>query len=368
MVQRPSRVEAADALTQRFASGRGASYDRAHVLTASDLPAWGIRLFAFVFGALWGSFFNVAIYRWPRDMSVVSPPSHCPACKTPVPAWRNVPIFGYLFLRGRAGCCGAPLSPRYLLVELSGAALCLALAERYIVGAAPGATLADTALTTLLYFAFAGGLLVATFVDLEWMEIPDEVSIGGTALGLATVAFRDPSPSVTDLAVGAGAGYLLVQILAVWGWERLTGRRGMGEGDSKLLMFVGAFLGWKGAIFALVGGALQGLIVTAIVLLAGRRTGPSSEAEAPLVEDDPSWTPPAPLELSDGTKAELKDGGHALEVRDRHARLLWAHAIDPEEGGLMRRAIPFGPFIALGALEFLFFGEPLLEAYLGLYR
>src|SRR5690606_14937101 len=136
-------------------------------------------------------------------------------------------------LRGRAGCCGERLSPRYLLVELSGAALCLALAERYLVGASPSAALSEALIATLLYFAFVGGLLVATFVDLEWMEIPDEVSIGGTALGLATVALRDPAPSVVDLAVGAGAGYLLVQILAVWGWERLTGRRGMGEGDSK---------------------------------------------------------------------------------------------------------------------------------------
>jgi leader peptidase (prepilin peptidase)/N-methyltransferase len=200
------------------------------------------------------------------------------------------------------------------------------------------------------------------------MEIPDEVSIGGTALGLATVAFREPSPSVADLAVGAGAGYLLVQILAVWGWERLTGRRGMGEGDSKLLMFVGAFLGWKGAIFALVGGALQGLIVTAILMIAGRRAGASSDAERPAREDDPTWTPPAPLELTDGTKIEVKEGGDVLEVRDRHARLLWAHATDEEEQQLLRRAIPFGPFIALGALEFLFFGEPLVDAYLRLFE
>lgn len=338
-------------------------------MIASDLPAWAIRLTAFVFGALWGSFFNVAIHRWPRDMSVVSPPSHCPHCKTPVPAWRNVPILGYLLLKGRAGCCGAPLSPRYLLVELSGAALCLALAERYVIGASPGTSLTDAGVTTLLFFAFAGGLLVATFVDLEWMEIPDEVSIGGTALGLATAALREPSPSALDLAIGAGAGYLLVQILAVWSWERLTGRRGMGEGDSKLLMFVGAFLGWKGALFALVGGALQGLIVTAIVMLAGRRPGASSEASSePRDEDDDTWTAPAPLELSDGTTVEVKDGGHALEVRDPHERLLWAHVIDPEEQQLMRRAIPFGPFIALAALEFLFFGEPLVDAYLALFE
>ncbi|MCZ7687510.1 MAG: prepilin peptidase [Sandaracinaceae bacterium] len=151
---------------------------------------------------MWGSFFNVAIYRWPRDMSVVSPPSHCPHCKTPIPAWRNVPILGYLVLRGRAACCGERLSPRYFLVELASGAICLALAERYMVGAS--AQLADAAITTALFFAFAGGLLVATFVDLEWLEIPDEVSIGGAALGLATVTFRQPGPDAVDVAIGAG--------------------------------------------------------------------------------------------------------------------------------------------------------------------
>ncbi len=330
-----------------------------------------LRVAAFVFGALWGSFFNVAIHRWPREMSVVSPPSHCPSCKTPIPAWRNVPIFGYLLLRGKAACCGARLSPRYFLVELASAAICLALAERYMVGA--DAPLSDVALTTALFFAFTGGLIVASFVDLEWLEIPDEVSIGGTALGLATVAFRQPGPDALDVAIGAGGAYLLVQLLPVWSWERLTGRRGMGEGDSKLLMFIGAFLGWQGAAFALVGGAVQGLLIAAIAMLVGRRLAPSSESEASASQPAPeadadTWTAPAPLELADGTKVEVKERGHELEVRDKHARLLWQYLIDPEEQRYMRRAIPFGPFLALGALEFLFFGGPIVDAYLRLFE
>lgn len=337
-------------------------------MIAAELPAWIVRATAFVFGALWGSFFNVAIYRWPRDMSVVSPPSHCPHCKAPVPAWRNVPILGYLILRGRAACCGERLTPRYFLVELASGALCLALAERYMVGAS--APLSDVAITTALFFAFAGGLLVATFVDLEWLEIPDEVSIGGTALGLATVIFRQPGPDAVDVAIGAGGAYLLVQLLPVWSWERLTGRRGMGEGDSKLLMFIGAFLGWKGAAFALVGGAVQGLVVALVALAFGRRLQPSSEIAAPeeTEADRDTWTAPAPLELADGTKAELKERGLELEVRDKHARLVWQYVIDPEEQRTMRRAIPFGPFLALGALEFLFFGDAILERYLRLFE
>lgn len=339
-------------------------------MIVSDLPAWAIRAIAFIFGALWGSFFNVAIYRWPRDMSVVSPPSHCPHCKTPIPAWRNVPIFGYLALRGRAACCGARLSPRYFLVELMSGALCMALAQRYVVEASAATPISDAALTTGLFFAFVGGLVVATFVDLEWLEIPDEVSIGGTALGLATVMFREPGPDAMDVAIGAGGSFLVVQILAVWSWERLTGRRGMGEGDSKLLMFVGAFLGWKGAAFALVGGAIQGLVISGLMLALGKRMSPASDEEpaaAPIERDD-TWVAPAPFELADGTKVEVKEQNRVLEIRDRGARLLWEHVVDPDEQRMLRRAIPFGPFIALGALEFLFFGERLVSAYLGLFE
>src|SRR5690606_17157649 len=105
-------------------------------MLATDFPEWYIRILALVVGALFGSFFNVAIYRWPREMSVVSPPSHCPSCGAPVKPRQNVPIFGYLLLRGRAKCCGAPLSPRYLVVELLGAVLGLAVAEHFFVNAA----------------------------------------------------------------------------------------------------------------------------------------------------------------------------------------------------------------------------------------
>lgn len=339
-------------------------------MLASDLPAWLIRASAFIFGSLWGSFFNVAIYRWPRELSVVSPPSHCTHCQTPIPAYRNIPIIGYLILRGKTACCGKRLNPRYALVELCAAALCLALAEVYIVRQPANAHLGDQALTTLLFFFFVGGLLIATFVDLEHMEIPDEVSIGGAALGLATVSLRQPGPDALDVAIGAGAGFLVVQILLVWSWERLAGHRGMGEGDSKFLLFIGAFLGWKGAIFALVGGAFQGIIAAGITtaVSAMRRRGEEEEESGELSEEEKDrWVAPPPLELPDGTKAELHDAGERLDVKDDKGRLLWEYVI-MSEGDPLRRAIPFGPFLALGALEFLFFGERLVELYLGLFE
>src|SRR3954454_9825926 len=93
------------------------------------VTTWALRVFVFLFVPVWGSFLNVVIYRVPREMSVVRPPSHCPSCGKPVRPWDNVPVFGYLFLRGKARCCGAKLSPRYPLVEAIGGILSLAILE-----------------------------------------------------------------------------------------------------------------------------------------------------------------------------------------------------------------------------------------------
>jgi leader peptidase (prepilin peptidase) / N-methyltransferase len=308
-------------------------------MLASDVAPWAVRALAIAFGGVWGSFFNVAIHRWPRGISVVTPASHCPQCGAPIPPWRNVPVFGWLALRGRAACCGAPISPRYPLVELMGVALCVALAEVLIVRSGPDVALGDAVLETLAYFVFAGALVIATFVDLEWMQIPDEVSLPGTAVGLVTVPLRG-APGALDAAVGAGLGFLLVQMVFVWAYERLTGRRGMGEGDAKLLMMIGAFLGWRGVLFSLVAGSVQGLVVAVGARLTGRRIGPTASMDSVAFEER--------LEADDGALAE-------------------AAAPDEADGPISRMKLPFGPLLALGALQYLFFGERLVAAYLGLF-
>jgi leader peptidase (prepilin peptidase)/N-methyltransferase len=176
---------------------------------------------------------------------------------------------------------------------------------------------------TVLYFIFAGGLLIATFVDLEWMEIPDEVSLPCAALGLVSAPFR-AEPGLWSAAVGAGAGYLAVQLVFVWGYERLTGRRGMGEGDSKLLMMIGAFLGWRGALFSVVAGSMQGLIFAGFALLTGQTLMP--EIEERVID------------------------GEVIEAPEQP---------DSNRVGLLK--LPFGPFLALGALEYLLAGDAILS-------
>jgi len=299
-------------------------------MLASDVARWFVWLMAFAWGAAWGSFFNVAIYRWPRGMSVVTPPSHCPSCGAPIRVWNNVPLFGWLFLRGKASCCGASISPRYPLVELLAAVLCVAVAELWVVRAEPGALLLHATIETLLYFVFAGGLLIATFVDLEWMEIPDEVTLPCAAIGLLSAPFR-AEPGVWSAAVGAGAGYLCVQLIFVWGYERVAGRRGMGEGDSKLLLMIGAFLGWRGALFSVVAGSLQGLVFAAFALVTGRKLTPDIDErviDGELIE--------SPEEADTSRVGQLK--------------------------------LPFGPFLALGALEYLLAGDAILSWYFDLLQ
>ncbi|MCA9602256.1 MAG: prepilin peptidase [Myxococcales bacterium] len=334
----------------------------------SDFSPWFFRAFAFCFGALWGSFYNVAIYRWPREMSVVSPPSHCPGCGKPIEAWRNLPIVGYFLLKGRAACCGFKLSPRYALVEFLTAMLTVALVEHTVIATPPATPLWPAAIETLFYFFFLGGLVIATFVDLDWMEIPDEVSLPGAALGLASVTWRHDMDA-TDAALGAGAGYLLIQVLFVWSYERILGRRGMGEGDSKLLMMIGAFLGWKGALFALVGGAVQGLIAAVVLLATGKSLVPDIP-ERPWLED---INAPMPKNLAEA---------NALSAAAREARLAATNGEasgdssttdappspaaetgpEPESDGGLK--MPYGPFLALGAIEFFFFGDRITELFM----
>ena len=316
---------------------------------AADLPIWFVRVLAFVFGALWGSFFNVCIYRWPREMSVVKPPSHCPGCGEPVRWYLNLPIFGYALLGGKARCCGAPLTARYVWVEAITAVLCVAVAERFILQAAPDALAWQAALEALLYFAFVGGLVIATFVDLEWMEIPDEVSLPGAALGLATVTFRG-APGAVEAALGAGLGFLIIQVPFVWLYEQLRGFRGMGEGDSKLLMFIGAFLGWRAVLFSLIAGSIQGLFVAAI----GMATGSSLVPERP--DDLPDGAAPEGAEPS--TEPDQGDS----EKGDKNTEV-GADEQSEESDAPAPPMIVFGPLLAIAAIEYLFFGEELIAVY-----
>jgi leader peptidase (prepilin peptidase)/N-methyltransferase len=151
----------------------------------------------FTFGCLLGSFLNVCIYRMPLDLSVVSPPSHCPHCKYAIPFYLNIPLVTWLVLKGRCKNCAAPISSRYFIVELITG---LAFLSCWLAFGDRDNSFHSMA-TALVYGIFLAGLICATFIDFEHFIIPDEITLGGIGVGFA-VSFL--LPSLHDAKTNAG--------------------------------------------------------------------------------------------------------------------------------------------------------------------
>jgi leader peptidase (prepilin peptidase) / N-methyltransferase len=270
---------------------------------------------AAVWGAIWGSFFNVVIARVPAGQSVVRPASRCGACGAAVRAWDNVPILSYFLLRGRCRACGQHFSARYPLVEALTAALS-ALVFWWFAGSDGGEVVAVRLGRFALYFAFTGTLLVLSFIDFDTKRLPDIITIPGTVV-FFLAAFAAHDVPWSERAIGVAAGYLFVRLIADFYYYVLK-REGLGLGDGKLLAMVGAVLGWKSLPVVLFAGSVIGVVTSIpLLLLARRRT--ASEDEAPARGD----APPAPATL------------RTVQV-------------------------PFGPFLALGALIYMFAGAHIL--------
>jgi leader peptidase (prepilin peptidase)/N-methyltransferase len=157
----------------------------------------------FTFGCIVGSFLNVCIYRMPLDLSVVSPPSHCPHCKYSIPFYLNVPLLTWLSLRGRCKNCGAPISPRYFAVELlTGVAF---LACWLTFGQ-------HSPWIAAVHCLFLAGLITATFIDFEHFIIPDEITIGGAVVGFVISFFLPQLHEARTVGEGMGRGLLGIAV------------------------------------------------------------------------------------------------------------------------------------------------------------
>lgn len=221
-------------------------------------PIISFAIFAFILGAVVGSFLNVCIYRLPKQESVVFPPSHCGNCDYVIRWYDNIPILSWLFLRGSCRRCGARISLQYPLVELLNGLLSLALFLRF------GPTW-----FFLILFIFCSALVVVTFIDLEHQIIPDVITLPGIVIGFA-LSFFIPNFGWLQSLIGilAGGGSLF---LVAYGYHLLTGRDGMGGGDIKLLAMFGAFFGWKAVLFIIFAASLIGSIVGITVMLVQRK-------------------------------------------------------------------------------------------------
>jgi leader peptidase (prepilin peptidase)/N-methyltransferase len=350
-------------------------------------------VFAFVLGAVIGSFLNVCIYRLPLDLSVNKPRrSFCPSCKQPIPWHQNLPLISWLVLRGRCANCGGKIAFRYFAVELLTALLFLAIWQTFPWQMA------------IAYWVFISLVIVGTFIDFEHFIIPDQVTIGGTIAGvlssLAVPALMNTDSRIAAFirsVLAAALGYVILLLVLEAGklafgkkrirldaptpfkWKRqgedaefvvgsepslwsdyfarekdrlllqcdeakidnqpygnvtlefhynrvavegqemlldhvdeISGivrelqipREAMGRGDLKFLAAIGAFLGWRSVLFSVFAGSLLGSLVGLLTLLAGKR--------------------------------------------------VWS------------AKLPFGPYLAFGAVTWLFFGDDVVRWYLGL--
>ena len=267
-----------------------------------------LEILSFILGAIIGSFLNVCIFRIPRDKSIVRPGSSCPGCGSPIRFYDNIPLISYLILRGRCRKCEEPISIRYPAVELLTALLFAGLAGIFGLSV-------EAAVALILVCLF----IVISFIDLEFQIIPDIFSLGGLLLGMILsfvrtppffgqeilVPFR-PLPAILQSLLGVLLGGGILYAIARL-YEVVRKAEGMGGGDIKLLAMIGAFCGITGVIFSLVAGSIVGALVgLPLMLVKGKDT---------------------------------------------------------------KYAVPFGPFLSLGALLYVFAGDTLMDALFSvLYR
>jgi len=262
-----------------------------------------VTAIVFVSGSAIGSFLNVVVYRLPAGLSVMWPPSRCPKCLNQLKPYENIPVFGWLWLRGRCNHCRSNISVRYPLVEAATGLLFLLIFWRFGAG-----------VQTLGFWALFSWLLALSLIDWDTMTLPNSLTRSGLVAGLVFQMAKGWWPTfspidsvhylVLDGIVGSVVGLWLFDIIALAGSLALR-QNAMGSGDSKLAALMGAWLGWK---YLLIAGF--------IACLAGALAG---------------------------------GGAIALGLLER------------------RKPMPFGPFLALGTAITALWGEAILSTYLQLF-
>jgi leader peptidase (prepilin peptidase)/N-methyltransferase len=234
-----------------------------------------IIVFVFLLGSVIGSFLNVCITRIPEGVSIVAPGSRCPQCLTPIQPYDNVPIFAWMWLRGKCRSCALAISPMYPLIELGTALLFVAVFLKFGISQA-----------TVKWLFFLCLIIVLTITDLRVRLLPDVVNWPGFAAGLMFSAFVPPddgfgylvsarvfhrmlpTPAIGILDGLMGAAFGSFLLLGVgWTYRMMRGREGLGFGDVKMMAMVGAFLGLRGTFFTILIGTLLGSAIGLAIVL-----------------------------------------------------------------------------------------------------
>ncbi|MGB3787990.1 MAG: prepilin peptidase [Phormidesmis sp.] len=263
-------------------------------------------LIVFILGAAIGSFLNVVVYRLPAGLSLLYPPSRCPKCERRLRPYDNVPVFGWLWLLGRCRNCKLPISLRYPLVEFATGCLFVSVFARFGMSwQTPG------------YWLFVCWLLALALIDIDTMTLPNSLTASGLVLGWGFQGWMSYLAAPTLLSgpasgVGGALMAFFASIFGLWLFDfvgvagsRAFGKAAMGGGDAKLAAMMAAWLGWPGLLLATFLAAAMGSVI----------------------------------------------GGGALALG----------VLGPKQH------IPFGPYLALGAVLVLFYGKQLIDAYLSIF-
>lgn len=247
-----------------------------------------MSVFIFILGLIIGSFLNVIIYRLPKNKSIISPPSHCPACGTWLKPFDLVPILSFLLSRGKCRYCGVKISWQYPVVELLTGLLFLSIYVKYGIGS-----------NSIVFLVLVSLLIIISFIDLKYKIIPNKITYPGMIAGLLIVLIFNHLSFMSALLglIIPGGSLLLIALLF---------KKGMGMGDVKLVAMIGTFIGWKYTLLGLFLGSLIGLLISIILIILGKA----------------------------GRKTQ----------------------------------IPFGPYISIGTLIIILWGEKIISFYLNLYR
>ncbi len=302
----------------------------------AGVPAWLVAGWAALSGACVGSFLNVVIARVPAGESVVTPRSRCPRCQRPIAWYDNLPVLSWLLLRGRCRGCRLPISLRYPVVELLGGGLGWLAWHRH------GFTLA-----ALAEFAFTALLLALAAIDLDTWLLPHALTWPLLALGLACGALGlSAAASLTSAAVGAGLGFGAFWLVSVLG-EKAFKKEALGFGDVWLLTGLGAWLGAAALLPVVLLASTQGAVVGLLLIAIGKAQPGPVEASDPIPTPDltPASFPTRPPDSASppGSAAEPAVGDDGAWIPPRYA-------------------VPFGPFLVAGALEWLWFSPALARA------
>ncbi|ARV61616.1 prepilin peptidase [Nostocales cyanobacterium HT-58-2] len=274
-----------------------------------------VSLIVFALGTSVGSFINVVVYRLPAGLSILFPPSRCPHCLNQLKPYDNVPVLGWLWLKGRCRYCKSRISIRYPVVEVVTGFIFLLVFWRF-----------QYSLSTVGYWAFCSWLLALSLIDLDTMTLPNPLTKSGLVLGmifhmingflvngfLSEASWVGLAHHLKMAIGGAVLGLWLFDAIAILG-SIIFGKTAMGGGDTKLATMMGAWLGWKSLLLASFLACLVGVVIG-------------------------------------GGKIILSRHSNRIALSQK-----WEHKI------------PFGPFLASGAVIALFGGEAILFSYLQLF-